>query len=59
VKVRSDIKEAEICAVITRADGTQVQLGRVAYYHRNPLKRWIFAVRTLIIKLRGRGKWPL
>jgi hypothetical protein len=34
------VKEAEIVATITRADGTIEELGRLSYYHRNPLKRW-------------------
>jgi len=39
---RSDIKSAEIQAVIIRADGTVEELGTIAYYHRNPLKRFAF-----------------
>jgi hypothetical protein len=36
-------------AVVTRADGTVEDLGVVAYYHRNPLRR-------LIARMRGVGK---
>jgi hypothetical protein len=32
-------KEVAIEAVITRADGRVERLGRIAYYHRNPLRR--------------------
>lgn len=35
----TNIKSAEIEAVITRADGRIERLGVVAYYHRNPLRR--------------------
>lgn len=39
IKVREDVKEAQIQATIIRADGTVEELGTIAYYHRNPLKR--------------------
>lgn len=42
----SDIKSAEIQAVIIRADGTKQDLGTIAYYHRNPLKRFAFWLKT-------------
>jgi hypothetical protein len=38
-------KEASIEAVVIRADGTRQNLGRVSYWHRNPLRRllwWLF-----------------
>lgn len=38
----SNIKSAEIQAVIIRADGTVEPLGTIAYYHVNPLKRFAF-----------------
>lgn len=38
----SDVKSAEIQAVIIRADGTVQDLGTIAYYHTNPLKRFAF-----------------
>lgn len=38
----SDVKSAEIQAVIIRADGTVQDLGTIAYYHVNPLKRFAF-----------------
>ncbi len=34
------VKKAEIEAVIIRKDGTRVDLGRIAYWHKNPLRRW-------------------
>jgi hypothetical protein len=42
-------KEAYIEAVIIRADGTRVNLGRVSYWHRNPFRRlwwWLFEKRN-------------
>lgn len=47
VKVREDVKSAQIEAVITRADGSVEDLGVVAYYHRNPLKRLQFRIKEL------------
>ena len=44
----SKIKRAEIQAVIIRADGTREDLGTIAYYHDNPLKRWLWKARTII-----------
>jgi len=39
---RSDVKSAEIQAVIIRVDGSRRDLGTIAYYHKNPLKRFAF-----------------
>jgi hypothetical protein len=46
--VNAQIESAEIEAVIIRADGTRVNLGTIAYYHRNPLKRLIYWLKTRI-----------
>ncbi|MEK9754998.1 MAG: hypothetical protein VW338_17535 [Rhodospirillaceae bacterium] len=46
------VREGRITAVVTRgADGTVEHLGVVAYYHRNPLKRWAFAIRRQLGRL--------
>lgn len=37
--ISSQVKEARIEAVVIRADGSRENLGTIAYYHRNPLKR--------------------
>lgn len=37
---RTHPKRATIDAVITRADGTQVNLGVVDAYYKNPVKQW-------------------
>jgi len=36
--------ESSISAIVTRADGTVEDLGVIAYWHRNPLRRlaWWF-----------------
>ena len=41
----------EMRAVVTRADGTVEDLGRIAYFHKNPLKHHFG---NLLIKLRRR-----
>ena len=46
-------KEISISAVVTRADGRVERLGTVAYYHRNPLRRWLWAAGRL---LKGEGR---
>lgn len=46
---RSPFKSAEISAVVLNADGTiKRDLGTIAYWHANPLKRWAWAVRQWI-----------
>lgn len=37
----SKARRATIHAVVTRADGSVENLGVIAYYHRNPLRRWL------------------
>jgi hypothetical protein len=41
-------REATISAVITRADGSVEQLGVVAYWHKNPLRRWAWRLNHFI-----------
>ena len=42
----SSAKSAEVSAIIYRADGTVKQdLGVIAYYHKNPFKRFLFNVK--------------
>lgn len=43
---RSKARTAELSVVVTRADGTVEDHGTVAYWHRNPLKRWAWAWRN-------------
>jgi hypothetical protein len=44
-------KSAEFRAVVTRADGSVEDLGVIAYWHKNPFKRWAWAI---IRKLKGK-----
>lgn len=48
VQVREDVKEAQIQAVIIRANGDREDLGTIAYYHKNPLKRLQFRIKELL-----------
>ena len=38
-------ESSEIRIVVTRANGDVEDLGRVAYWHRNPLKRWLWSMK--------------
>ena len=40
------VKQMEISAVITRADGTIENLGTIQYWHKNPLKRLLWRIKT-------------
>lgn len=44
----SQIKEAQIKAIVIRADGTREDLGVVSYYHRNPIKRWLWRLKEML-----------
>lgn len=44
-------REAKIEAVVIRANGTRQNLGTIAYYHRNPLRRLAWRVRQAVRKL--------
>jgi len=39
------IKQMEISAIITRADGTIEDLGTIQYWHKNPLKRILWRIK--------------
>ena len=47
-RVEQEAEKAEIQAVVIRADGTREDLGTIAYYHKNPLKRWFWNLRKVI-----------
>lgn len=36
---------ATISATIKRADGTIEELGVIAYWHQNPLRRWVYRIK--------------
>jgi hypothetical protein len=48
--VQGGAKEATIRARIIRADGTVEDMGIVAYWNANPLKRLAFGIRQFIKK---------
>lgn len=50
---RGQAKSIEIEAVVIRADGTREVLGTVAYWHRNPLRRWAFRLRRRLTTRKG------
>jgi hypothetical protein len=41
----TDAKELQLVAVVTRADGTVEDLGVVAYWHSNPIKRFVWRIK--------------
>ena len=43
--VQSNAKELQLIAVITRADGTVEELGVIDYWHKNPIKRFIWRIK--------------
>lgn len=51
------VVRAEVFATVTRADGTVEELGSIAYWHRNPLRRlkWRIANRVKALRSRRRG----
>lgn len=48
MKVPINAKEATIEAVVIRADGTRTNLGVIAEWHRNPLKRMAANIRRKV-----------
>ena len=44
-------RSATLTAVITRADGSVEELGVVAHWHHNPLKRWAWAIRSALASI--------
>lgn len=47
-KARGAVKEATIEIVVLRANGDREELGIVSYWHKNPLRRWAFALRRRV-----------
>lgn len=39
-KTNAGVRECTVSARVIRADGTVEDLGVIAAYHRNPLRRW-------------------
>lgn len=49
---RQDVKSVEMSAVVIRADGTTEDLGVIAEWHRNPLRRLVSAIKKEMPKWR-------
>lgn len=49
----TNAKKVELIATVTRADGTIEELGVIDYYHRNPIKQFIWNLK----KFFRRFKW--
>jgi hypothetical protein len=43
--------EVSVCARVIRADGTIEDLGAVAYWHRNPIKRAAWRIKRLLARI--------
>lgn len=56
VQADEKLRQVVVSAVVVRADGTREELGTVAYWHRNPLRRAWFALKSQWSKLRGGNK---
>lgn len=48
MQVAQGVKSAELSIVVTRADGSVEDLGVVAYWHKNPLRRWAYRLRKAL-----------
>lgn len=44
-----DAKEIQLVATIVRADGTKQELGVIDYYHKNPIKRFIWRFKKWLL----------
>ena len=44
-RVSSDVREMSIEAVVIRADGTREDLGKISYWHKDPVQRLIWWLR--------------
>ena len=44
----SDAKEIQLIATVTRADGTVEELGVIDYWHKNPIKRFIWKLKKFL-----------
>lgn len=43
-----DAKKSSVEAVLIKADGTRVNLGQIAYWHKNPLMRGLWKIKQAI-----------
>lgn len=54
LRINADVKQSSVSAVITRADGSQVNLGMIAFHHRNPIINFIVNL-FIVIKRKVKG----
>ena len=47
----SDAKEIRLIATITRADGTVEKLGVIDYYHKNPIKLFVWKLKKFLERI--------
>ena len=45
---QSNAKEIKLVATIIRADGTVEELGVIDYWHKNPIKRFIWKLKKFL-----------
>lgn len=45
LRAKSSTQYASLRATVIRADGSIEDLGEIAYYHRNPIKRLLWRIR--------------
>ena len=45
---QTNAKEIQLIATITRADGTVEELGVIDYWHKNPIKRFIWKLKKFL-----------
>lgn len=45
---QSNAKEIQLVATITRANGTVEELGVIDYWHKNPIKRFIWKIKHFL-----------
>jgi len=45
---QSNAKEIQLIATITRADGTVEQLGVIDYWHKNPIKLFVWKLKQFL-----------
>lgn len=50
MNVPAKAKETQIEMTIYRADGRVERLGVVAYWHRNPLRRWLWNIKRIFAR---------
>lgn len=48
IAAKGKAKSVELEITVIRADGTVENYGTVAYWHRNPLKRWAWKLRRMM-----------